>query len=97
MDSVAVMTGLVKKLASQKMLAQHDTREETEAERLAHALCDMKESFETYLNVLFPKLINASDEEIADCLYEIGDEVRHIAYHLQDSKFLALYAERFRE
>jgi hypothetical protein len=92
--NVQTMIDLTRKLERQATLTRYQPGEESEAERLAHALCDIRDSFDKYLHVLFPKLVAAGDEEVMDCLEEIGDEVRHIAYHLRDSKFLLMYVQQ---
>jgi hypothetical protein len=86
-DFGQTMSELVQKLARQSELAKFDMPHEAEAERLAHALLDLRESFAKYIDVLLPRLLKAPDEEMIGCLYEIGDEFRHIAYHLRDPKF----------
>jgi len=91
-SNVNMMTFLVEKLSRQPEIAALDAPEKpSEAETLAHALCDMQESFAKYMSSLLPRLLVAKDEEVIDCLQEIGEELRHIAYHMCDPKFFACY------
>jgi hypothetical protein len=66
-----------------------DKEGKLESETLAHSLLDISESSHTLLNELFPKLElnNLSEEEINGLLIEIGEELRHIFYHIKDSTF----------
>jgi len=82
-----------------KMLAQNlrksekvnsfDSLEERESETLAHSILDIEESCKTLLNNLFPKLepTTLSQDEINELLFDIGEEMRHILYHINDPKF----------
>jgi len=82
-----------------KMLAQNlrksekvnsfDSLEERESETLAHSILDIEESCKTLLNNLFPKLepTTLSQDEINELLFDIGEELRHILYHINDPKF----------
>jgi len=82
-----------------KMLAQNlrksekvnsfDSLEERESETLAHSILDIEESCKTLLNNLFPKLepTTLSQDEINELLFDIGEELRHILYHINDTKF----------
>ena len=92
-DELEKMSCLFSKLSRQKDLAQFDTDEEAEAERLSHALCDLEQSFNRYVKELFPKLLAANDDDVLVALQDIGDELRHVAYHLRDSRFLAVYTD----
>lgn len=94
MADIRTMTLLVDKLARQPTVGRHGSTDDAiaEAERLGHALFDLRESFDRYVSVLYPKLVAAKDYEVMEILEEIGDEVRHIAYHLRDSNFLKTYA-----
>jgi RHS repeat-associated protein len=91
MTYVQLLTHLADKFARQAAIRKLDSGDVSEAEKLAHALCDLKESFEKYLAELLPKLIEANDEDVVDHLQAIGDEFRHVAYHLRDPKFFEVY------
>ena len=73
----------------------YDATGETEAERLTHALIDCDESFKKVANELLPRLMNEKDEKaMADLLEEIREEIRHIAYHIHDSRYLRIVVEQ---
>ena len=90
----------VKKLADRLSkcpeVSKHDRDLETEAEVLAHAFGDLEESFRTFLNEQLPGLLDdrKTPAEVFDILIEIGEEFRHILYHIHDPKFYRyLYPE----
>ena len=70
-------------------VTKYDQGEEQEAGVLAHSFGDLEDSFRTFLNEQLPKLIDehTSPAELYDVLLEIGEEFRHILYHIGDSKF----------
>jgi hypothetical protein len=62
---------------------------EPEASTLAHAFLDLEESFRRFINEQLPELTRGdlSDQEVCDRLHEIGEELRHILYHIRDPRF----------
>jgi ATP:corrinoid adenosyltransferase len=85
----------LKALAECLNRCEHVTRYDTEAEKqawtLAHSLLDLAKSFRTILDEQLPQLRDEalSCEEIHDVLLEIGEEFRHILYHVRDPEFYA--------
>ena len=81
-----VVTNILKK--SQKVNS-FDLNGELESETLAHSLLDINESCNTLVNDLFPKfeLTSLTEEEINELLFDIGEELRHILYHIRDPKY----------
>jgi hypothetical protein len=85
--------GDVKILATQLALCEevtrYDTQEENEAWTLALTFQDLEDSFRTFLDDQLPRLCNGqlSPEETYDLLLDIGEEFRHILYHLNDTRF----------
>lgn len=64
--------------------------EETpEAWTLAHAFRDIGESSHKIFAIILPKLMhsNPNGQETTDLLLDIGEEFRHILYHIRDPKF----------
>ena len=88
-EFVGKYTLLANVLSKCKKVTRYDSEEEKEAWTLAHAFLDLDGSFKKFSNDLLPKLFNEnlSEEEIFDLLLDIGEEFRHILYHIQDSKF----------
>jgi hypothetical protein len=71
-------------------IAQFDIPGEPQRHTIAHALDGWEDSFAEVLYVLLPKLVEAkmaSSEDLNDTLHDIGDELRHILCHIQDTKY----------
>ena len=66
-----------------------DQPDELEASTLAHAFLDLEESFRRFVNDQLPDLIRGelSESEICARLDDIGQEFRHIIYHIRDPRF----------
>jgi hypothetical protein len=62
---------------------------EPESWTLAISMKDLEESFVKFLDEQLPQLVNENltGSEINDLLLDIGEEFRHILYHIKDPKF----------
>jgi hypothetical protein len=80
---------LAERLARLPEVTRFDEGEEKEAWTLTHAFSDLEQSFRIFLDEQLPRLADGTlaDAEMYDLLLEIGEEFRHIAYHLRDPKF----------
>lgn len=83
------LKALAERLSKCPEVAKLDKGEEREAWTLAHTFGDLEESFRKFLEDQLPRLIQDQLEvsEIHDLLLEIGEELRHILYHIKDPKF----------
>jgi hypothetical protein len=82
------LTRLANILARSAKVRTFDSEGEQEAPRLAYSLGDIEESATTLLQLLS----SLTDEklaaaEIEDLLQQIGEEFRHILYHMRDPKY----------
>lgn len=70
---------------------RYDTADEKQAWTLAHNFLDLAESFRTFLNEQLPRLKDESlsCEQLNALLLDIGEEFRHILYHLRDPEYYA--------
>jgi hypothetical protein len=70
-------------------IAQFDIPGEPQGHTLAHALSHWEDSFAAFLDNLLPKLADktTSLEDLIDTIHDVGDELRHILYHIQDAKY----------
>jgi len=86
---------LVEKLSSLKEVRRHDDEDNDEAWVLAHAFADLEESSRRFLDVQLPKLVeeDLTEEELLDVLFDIGEELRHILYHIRDPRFYRYLSE----
>ena len=97
---------LLEDVESVKRLASHlaecpevkalDTQTEREAWSLAHSFADLEESFLEILKVQLPRLITQDIEpaESFDLLLDIGEELRHILYHITHTQFYNYLCEQ---
>ena len=89
LKNVAEWERLAERLAKCPEVTRFDTGQEKEAWTLAHAFADLEESFRAFLDDQLPKLAreDLEPEAMHDLLLDIGEEFRHILYHIQDPKF----------
>lgn len=86
---------LAKRLAEVELIAKYNEGKHKEAWNIAYAFPDLEASFEKFSQDLLPKLLksNLSDDEIKETLIEIGEEFRHIIYHIKDSRYFKEFTE----
>ncbi|WP_295628496.1 hypothetical protein [uncultured Nitrosomonas sp.] len=85
---------LAEKLQKYDCVSKFDSDKDPEAWRLAHSLIDLEESFKEILDNSLPALREAnSEEELHNALLDIGEELRHILYHIKDPKFFSYLFE----
>lgn len=89
LEDPAKINELARTLASYKCVSRYDHGDEVEGGTLANGFSDLEKSFRKFLLELLPKLTegNLSEREARDVLLSIGEEFRHIHYHLHDNKF----------
>lgn len=92
------MSSLSQRLGTLKVIQSLSSEQWNEAETLAYSLDEILESLRK-LSPMHQSLADStlSDEEATEILQEIFEELAHVAYHINDSKFLRLAAERHRE
>lgn len=80
---------IAERLSKLPEVTRYDKGEHKEAWDLAHSFLDLEESFTKYKEDHLPKLTkqNLSDKELNDALLDIGEEFRHILYHIANPKF----------
>ena len=78
---------------------RYDAEGEKQAWTLAHSLLDLEQSFRTFLNEQLPRLRDGrlTAEETREALFEIGEELRHVLYHIRDPQFFAYLYEDTRK
>lgn len=80
---------LAEVLGSCPQVTRYDTAEEKEAWTLAHAFSDIEESMQKIYADHLPALLaeRPTPSDIYDRLLAIGEELRHVLYHIHDPKF----------
>jgi hypothetical protein len=87
--SAEKVKSLSEKLSKCKNVTKYDETGEPESWTLAISMKDLEESFVKFLDKQLPRLVNEnlSSSEINDLLLDMGEEFRHILYHIKDPKF----------
>jgi hypothetical protein len=82
---------IAERLDTCPQVRRYDQNEEKQAWSVAHDLVDLAESFRTYLDDLLPRLKNEdlSPDEMNWVLLDIGEEFRHVLYHIHNSEYYA--------
>jgi len=72
-----------------------DTAGEPASWNLAHGLSDIEESCRTITERLLPALVDSSGGpgEVHEILLDIGEELRHVLYHVRDMPFYGYLEE----
>ena len=84
------LRALAERLDQCEQVRRFDSPSEKQAWALAHSLLDLAESFNAFLDDQLPRLQDPiSCDELHDVLMDIGEEFRHILYHIQDTHFYA--------
>ena len=85
----ARLKALAERLEICQKVKGYDTPDEKQAWTLAHNLLDLDASFRTFLDQQLPKLEKEelNSDQINDILFEIGEELRHVLYHIRDAEF----------
>ncbi len=66
-----------------------------EAWQIAIGLSDIEESVARVFGLLVPRLLDEScrDDQAEDALHDIGEEYRHILYHIRDTRYFSYVEE----
>lgn len=68
-------------------VTRYSTKEEDQSDTLANSLIDIEESSRKIINKISGLYLkNLSVEEIDDVVLDIGEDLRHILYHINDTK-----------
>lgn len=80
---------LAERLLQCEGIKKFDKHNESAAWVIAHAFKDIEESAYKFSNHLLPQLLNSNTNinDIYELLLEIGEEFRHILYHINDMDF----------
>ena len=87
---------LAARLAGLAKVRQYDKREYREGAILANTFAELEESFAKLLEVHLPRLLeeDRSNEQLWETLHEIGEEFRHILYHIKDPMYFRYLPDR---
>lgn len=90
------LTSFADQLSKCPQVTRYDTPDRKEAWELTHSFADLESSFRTFLEDQLPRLAepNLEPQEVHGLLMEIGEQLNHIRYHIQQPRFykyLALF------
>lgn len=81
---------LAEQLSSLDIISKMDLDGDSEAWKMAIAFADISDSFARFNDELLPELVSSRrDQDIKNVLVEIGDEFRHVIYHVFELGFYA--------
>lgn len=77
------------RLSGLKRLEQLGESGRERAWAIAHHLSDIEESCSVFLNKLLPSIVleDLPDTALADVMNDVGEEFRHILYHIREMSF----------
>ena len=89
LGSATRIKALAERLSTCHDVTKFDHGDEKEAWTIAHAFADLEESCQKFTDIQLPRLANArlNGAELRDLLLEIGEEFRHVLYHIHDPQF----------
>ena len=89
LEDMSSLKSLARRLAGVGKVKELSDNEHDEAWVLAHAFSDMEEASSKLFGELLPQLMSekVNSEEAYDLLLDIGEELRHILYHIRDPRF----------
>lgn len=90
-DDATKLGALAERLSRCPDVIRFDDKEEQQAWTLAHTFADLEESFLNILDRLMPALMaeELDPSQVTALLLDIGEELRHILYHIRDPKYYA--------
>ena len=81
---------LIGRLSQLAAVRKFDRPGEPQSVTLTHALTDLESSFRLILHTLLPKILDVSldENDLNDALLDLGEELRHVLYHIKDPEYL---------
>ena len=87
MEYIEKLKVITHNLEKCERVTKHSTKEENQAGTLAHALIDIEKSIQEIKELIFKLyLTRLTKDEVDDLILDIGEELRHILYHINDTK-----------
>jgi hypothetical protein len=67
---------------------RYSTKEENQADTLANVFIDIESGLKKIIQEQIPKLYlnELTEEEVDDLILDIGEDLRHLIYHVNDTK-----------
>ena len=82
------LKALIKNLEKCERVTKYSTSEENQADTLANSFLDIENALNVIIKEQIPRLyLNDLDaNDVDDLILDIGEELRHILYHIYDTK-----------
>lgn len=86
MEYIEKLKIITQNLEKCERVTKHSTKEENQADTLANAVIDIEDALKK-INEQIPKLYlkDLTSDEVDDLILEIGEELRHVVYHIKDT------------
>jgi hypothetical protein len=86
MEYIEKLKIVTRNLEKCERVTKHSTKGENQADTLANSLIDIEEALKK-MNEQIPKLYlkDLTEDEVDDLILELGEELRHILYHINDT------------
>ena len=79
---------LAEKLGNLAQVSQFNSADEPQSWTLAYALRDIEGSCLKLADVCIPRLLKCeSEDELLATLHDIGEELKHVIYHVKDVRY----------
>jgi len=88
MEYIEKLRVIVKNLEKCKRVTKYSTPTENQADTLANSFLDIEDALGKIINEQIPKLYlgELDANEVDDLILDIGEELRHLLYHIHDTK-----------
>jgi len=89
LEGVTRVKALAERLARIPAVARSTQGKDEAAWGMAHGFSDLEQSCLAFCDRLLPALLNSSEADVPDRLANIGEEFRHILWHVREMEFYA--------
>jgi hypothetical protein len=88
MKYIEKLKAITRNLEKCERITRYSTNDENQADTLANALIDIEQSLKKIIDEDIPKLYlnDLNEEDVDDLILDIGEELKHLLYHIKDSK-----------
>ena len=74
-------------------MSAFDSADESGAWNLVYSLHGIQDSCRALLEQRLPRLVSADSTDLQAALSEVGEELRHLTYHLRDARYFGYIAD----
>jgi hypothetical protein len=87
MEYIEKLKIITRNLEKCERVTKHSTMEENQADTLANSLIDIEDALNK-INGQIPNLYlkDLTKDEVDDLILELGEELRHVLYHINDTR-----------